>query len=175
MQLTLTLANEGETARFAEALAAALLAAPEQGLLIALNGTLGAGKTRLVQYLAGQLGIDPASVTSPTFVLCQRYWGTRELIHLDAYRLADDDEFLQLGPEEFFDSTAVTCMEWADRVRDCLPADRLNLFLEVLDTERRAVTLTAGGPHSERVLRHVADRTRRFEGEARASRSGDSP
>ena len=63
------------------------------------EGPLGAGKTSLVQGLAGALGIQEP-ITSPTFALAQHYpEGTPPLVHLDLYRLeqaiAADDLFLQ--------------------------------------------------------------------------------
>jgi tRNA threonylcarbamoyladenosine biosynthesis protein TsaE len=104
---------------------------------VALIGTLGAGKTRLVQAIAQQCGIAPENVSSPTFVLCQEHHGRRTLYHMDAYRLRDDDEFLQLGPEEYFESDGITLVEWADRVIDCLPAERLEIRIEVVDHTSR--------------------------------------
>src|SRR5262245_39032142 len=92
-------ADEGAT----ECLGAALAAALPAGVTVALCGTLGAGKTRLVQAIAAACGVPRDEVVSPTFVLCQQYHGSREINHLDAYRIADEDEFRELGVEELFD------------------------------------------------------------------------
>ena len=78
--------SETDTDAFGKALAAVLPSA----CVIALNGTLGAGKTRLVQALAAGVGIDRRDVVSPTFVLVQEYHGSRSIIHVDAYRLKDE-------------------------------------------------------------------------------------
>src|SRR5215469_4858961 len=95
--------------------------------VVALRGTLGAGKTRLVRAIARGLGIDPDLVTSPTFVLVHEYPGETPLYHFDAYRLRGEDEFLQLGPDEYFhpggDMGGITVVEWADRVTGCLPQE----------------------------------------------------
>src|SRR5690606_31958775 len=91
-------AGEQDTVRLGAALARAL----PRGSVIALNGTLGAGKTRLVQAVAEALGIDRHDVVSPTFVLLQEYHGDTSIYHVDAYRLRNDEEFLQLGMEEYF-------------------------------------------------------------------------
>ena len=64
------------------------------------------------------------AATSPTFVLVNEYRGRLPIYHFDAYRLRDEDEFIELGPEEYFESDGVTFVEWADRVADCLPAER---------------------------------------------------
>jgi tRNA threonylcarbamoyladenosine biosynthesis protein TsaE len=119
-------------------LAAALAAVVPDRTVVALNGTLGAGKTHLVRGLAAACGVAPEDVVSPTFVLCQEYHGLRSLYHFDAYRVRDDDEFLQLGPEEYFDSPGLTLIEWAERVESCLPADRLEVRIEATgETARR--------------------------------------
>jgi tRNA threonylcarbamoyladenosine biosynthesis protein TsaE len=140
--------DEAATARLGRALAAVL---PETAT-IALHGTLGAGKTRLVQALAAGCGVDPTSVTSPTFVLCQIYHGSRTLYHLDAYRVHDLDEFLELGVDEYFDGPGVTCIEWADRVAACLPEDRLEVDIAITGEEARTVTCTSHGPTSDALV-----------------------
>ena len=120
------------------------------GTTVALCGTLGAGKTRLVQAIAAACGVPREQVVSPTFVICQTYTARRTLHHFDAYRLRDDDEFLQLGPEEYFDSDGLTLIEWGDRVVDCLPAERIELRIEVTgDTSRRFDFVARGGEYEE--------------------------
>ena len=74
-----------------------------------------------MQAVAEAAGVDPKQVLSPTFVLIHEYRGRLPIYHFDAYRLRDDDEFLQLGPEEYFDGSGWTFVEWADRVA-ALPA-----------------------------------------------------
>ena len=99
--LTITLNNEQDTERLGAALADVL----PPGTVVALIGTLGAGKTRLVQAVATALGVPAGGVTSPTFVLVNEYrQGRVPVFHFDTYRLKDDDEFLALGPEEYFES-----------------------------------------------------------------------
>src|SRR5712691_11376053 len=93
-----------DTSRLGAALAEAL----PGGSVVALSGTLGAGKTHLVQAVAGAAGVDPRDVTSPTFVLINEYRGRRPVYHFDAYRIQDDDEFLQLGPDEYFEGQGLT-------------------------------------------------------------------
>jgi tRNA threonylcarbamoyladenosine biosynthesis protein TsaE len=136
MPLTLDLPDLAATDRFGQQLAQHL----PPGSVVALSGTLGAGKTRLVQAIAAACGVDPADVTSPTFVLCREYHGTRTIYHLDAYRLKDEDEFLELGPEEMFASDGLVFIEWAERVASYLPAACVEITLEVTgETSRRAI------------------------------------
>jgi len=111
------------------------------GTTIALCGTLGAGKTRLVQALAAACGVPRETVVSPTFVLCQEYHGQRTIYHFDVYRLRDEDEFLQLGPEEYFESTGLTVIEWADRILRCLPPSYLRIDIDILRGDARQLWL----------------------------------
>lgn len=100
-------------------------------MAIGLVGTLGAGKTTLVQAVSNAIGVDRADVTSPTFTLLQSHHGGNQILHhLDAYRVADEDEFLELGVEELFDQeNAWTLIEWADRVEAVMP--RNSLWIEI--------------------------------------------
>jgi tRNA threonylcarbamoyladenosine biosynthesis protein TsaE len=152
---------EQDTFRLGAALAAVL----PPGTTVALLGTLGAGKTRLVQAIAAACGIPADKVTSPTFVLCQPYEGTHTLYHLDAYRLKDDDEFLELGPEEYFESDGLTLIEWADRVEACLPPERIEVRIEVDGEFSREFRIAAIGVRYEGVI----DALRRALGESMAA------
>jgi len=121
----------------------ALAEALPPGTMVALEGTLGAGKTRLVQAIACALGVPEGDVVSPTFVLIGEYHGHRSIYHFDAYRLRDDDEFLELGPDEYFESDGLTFVEWADRVAACLPEDRIEIRIEVSGPTSRVFRIGA--------------------------------
>jgi tRNA threonylcarbamoyladenosine biosynthesis protein TsaE len=98
-------------------------------------------------------GVDAEAVLSPTFVLCHEYHGTaRTIYHFDVYRIADDDEFLALGPDEYFESEGVTFVEWGERVEACLPPNRWDVHIEWSDDQRRQIEITATSPELERVL-----------------------
>ena len=104
----------------------------ERGLLVALVGALGAGKTVLVKGLAEGLGIDPARVASPSFVIASEYEapsGTR-LAHVDLYRVESVGELEATGFLDLLEPGALVAVEWADRFPEALPADRLELRLE---------------------------------------------
>jgi tRNA threonylcarbamoyladenosine biosynthesis protein TsaE len=141
-------ADERDTERLGAALARAL----PPGSVVALCGTLGAGKTRLVQALAAAAGVAREEVVSPTFVLCQQYRGTLTIHHLDAYRLRDEDEFRELGVDELFASDGITIVEWADRVADALPDDYLRIDIDVTGPTTRRFALSAVGERYENVL-----------------------
>ena len=139
-------------------LGAALAECLPAGTTIALGGTLGAGKTRLVQAVAAALGVSRDVVVSPTFVLCQEYHGRRSIYHLDAYRIADDDEFLQLGVEEYFDSPALVFIEWAERIERSLPREHLAIEIAVVGEEQRKFAVSARGPSLALVVEAIAAR-----------------
>ncbi len=142
---TFEAATLDDTDRFGAALAASL----EDGTTVCLSGTLGAGKTRLVQAMAVACGVHEDNVVSPTFVLCQHYAGSRSFHHLDAYRIRDDDEFLELGVDEMFASDGITLVEWGETVKDCLPLDRVDIKVHVRgDTERAFEVILVGSRNS---------------------------
>ncbi len=109
--------------------------------VVALVGTLGAGKTRLVQAIAKAAGIDPAGVSSPTYVLIHEYQGTVPIYHFDVYRLNGVEEFLQLGPEEYFERPGLTLVEWGDRVAAVLPRNHFTVRIEILGENSRKFLL----------------------------------
>lgn len=140
------------------ALGAALAELLPDGTTVALCGTLGAGKTRLVQAIAEAAGVDRDTVTSPTFVLIQEYHGRRMIYHFDAYRLRDEDEFESLGPEEYFESDGLTLVEWADRVPRGLPRERIEIRIEVTGPDARRFEITALGRRYEPVIEQLRQR-----------------
>lgn len=128
-------------------------------IVVALDGTLGAGKTRLVRAFAEACGIPADDVTSPTFTLWQTYNGSRLIHHLDAYRIADEDEFDALGFEECLEADAVTFVEWAGRVDACLPPkeQRLALHLQVVSETARRATISGPPELENALLEHSGD------------------
>ena len=147
--------NETQTARLGAVLAAAL----PDGATVSLCGTLGSGKTRLVQAVAAASDVAPKTVVSPTFVLIQEYQGSRPIYHIDVYRLIDEDEFLQLGPEEYFDGHGLTFVEWADRVESCMPRNRLEIHIDVTGENTRRFRIAAVGREFETVLDTIRSAT----------------
>ena len=92
--------------------------AAKRGLVIALSGDLGAGKTQLVKGIARGLGIT-TRVHSPTFTLVNIYSGGRlALFHLDLYRLETREQILSAGIEEYLTPDGVAVIEWAENMQD---------------------------------------------------------
>ena len=100
------------------------------GEVLALVGALGSGKTTFTSGLVCGVGCeDYMRVNSPTYVLEQIYQGRLVVRHYDAYRLGSPGELDELGFEEALASGAVLVVEWADRVDELMPSERLLLEL----------------------------------------------
>jgi tRNA threonylcarbamoyladenosine biosynthesis protein TsaE len=116
--------------------------AAKRGLVIALSGDLGAGKTQFVKGLARGLEIS-ARVHSPTFTLVNEYGGGRlKLFHLDLYRLETQAQILSAGIEEFLSPDGVAVIEWAERICDLRFAicDLKKVRIEIVsETERKII------------------------------------
>lgn len=125
------------------------------GLVIALVGTLGAGKTRLARAFAAALGVPPDEVSSPTYVLIHEYAGRLPIFHFDTYRLTDAASFDDLGAADYLEGDGVCLVEWADRVADRLPSDTWWVRLEPAGPTRRGLTLKAPAPVLEACERRL--------------------
>ena len=116
------------------ALAATLADLAVSGDLILLSGDLGAGKTAFAKGFGAALGVTEP-ITSPTFTLVREYRGRMKLYHLDVYRLDQIEEALDLGLAELLDDDAVTLIEWGEPILPALPADYLEIRLELGDDD----------------------------------------
>jgi len=111
-------------------------------LVVGLIGPLGAGKTVLTRALAQALGVDRASVASPTFVLERNYLGKEPVRHFDLYRIEDPRQLVEMGFEEELDKRGVTVIEWAERSGRLLEMyERIEVHFEVLGEEIRRIVL----------------------------------
>ena len=95
--------SEAETEALGERLARSL---PARGVVIAMYGELGAGKTAFVRGLARGLEVD-GRVVSPTFTIVNELYGKRDLFHFDMYRLGSADELFDIGWEDYLDRGGV--------------------------------------------------------------------
>ncbi|MHC1783109.1 MAG: tRNA (adenosine(37)-N6)-threonylcarbamoyltransferase complex ATPase subunit type 1 TsaE [Anaerolineaceae bacterium] len=124
----------------------------KRGDVICLYGDLGSGKTTLVQGLAQGWGSMDA-VSSPTFVLVNTYRKPAGdlLFHLDAYRLESAREAEDLDLERMFDDGAFV-VEWAERINEVLPKERMAVILRWISDEQRALSFKPVGEHYVRML-----------------------
>ena len=137
-----------ETQAFGEQLGRRL----QPGDVVALSGELGSGKTTLIQGIARGLGLAPAAIKSPTFVLVREYpLATGTLIHIDGYRLAGAPAAAWLDLDLLLSPCKITLIEWAERFAGLLPQDHLELRLDHVSTNRRRLTLLPRGVRAEAV------------------------
>jgi N-acetylmuramate 1-kinase len=145
------LPDVASTERFAATVAAEM--GPD--VLMTLTGDLGAGKTTFARALLRHLTGNPdLEVPSPTFTLMQVYDGPRfPIVHCDLYRVAGPDELAELGWDEA-SAGALVLVEWADRIGEQLPADRIDVgFILEPDEgpEHRVAVVTGYGAWAQRV------------------------
>jgi len=109
-----------------------------RGAIVCLDGDLGAGKTALTAGLAEGTGCR-GPVASPTFTLLIEHEAGPNglpLYHFDVYRLNGEDDFLDLGFDEYLSGDGVCVIEWSSRIRQALPNDCLRIELTLADPER---------------------------------------
>jgi tRNA threonylcarbamoyladenosine biosynthesis protein TsaE len=112
----------------------------EKGAVIALQGTLAAGKTTITKGIATGLGIEE-NVTSPTFTLISEYSGRLRLYHMDVYRLDSIEDFRNLGVEEMLYGDGVCIVEWSEKVMEDLPPETIRILLETTEGGVRRITI----------------------------------
>jgi len=123
--LSAFLPDEAATLGFGEKLAQVL----QPGLIVALSGELGSGKTTLARGILRGLGYE-GKVKSPTYTLVEHYKLSRlDLYHFDFYRFKDSRELLEAGFRDDFDSRNVCLIEWAERAQELLPTADLSVSL----------------------------------------------
>ncbi len=132
--LTIFLPSPADT----EALGRALARFLGPGDVLALIGPLGSGKSTLVRGLLAAFGLA-SSAASPTFGIMHVYEGPLRLVHADAWRLRDEDEFADAGCCEEMRPDTIFVVEWAEKVASWLPPDRLEIRLDHSGGGRSAV------------------------------------
>jgi len=134
--------SEKETFNFAKKFAKQLIG----GEVLCLIGDLGAGKTIFTKGLAAGLKVKNI-ITSPTFVLMKNYQISehqqiKNLIHIDAYRLTDDQQLLEIGVKDFLNHPEnIIIIEWADKVRDILPQKIIEINFKINKNNQRKIII----------------------------------
>ncbi len=128
----------------------------DAGLVVLLNGDLGAGKTCFAQGVALGLGVSSASpVTSPSYTLLNIHHGRIPLYHFDLYRLSQVDDLADLGYDEFAEGDGLTLVEWADRMTDALSASVV-VNIEHFTERQRRLRFDALDDCGKKLLEHLA-------------------
>ena len=140
-----SLSDLAATARLAQELSQLCSA----GDVIALHGTLGAGKTSFARAFIQALGLEE-EVPSPTFTLVQTYpladHDADAIWHFDMYRINNPAEAYELDIEDAFEG-GISLVEWPEKLGELLPEDCLHLHLTMTENEGKRVASLDGGPN----------------------------
>ena len=111
-----------------------------KGDVIAMQGTLAAGKTTITKGIAQSLDISE-TITSPTFCLISEYEGKMPLYHMDVYRLDNEEDFANLGTEDMIYGNGISIIEWSEKIMNELPKKTIILKIEPQEDGSRLITL----------------------------------
>ena len=128
----------------------------EESDMVALRGNLGSGKTVFVKGLAKGLGVkNPQYVNSPSFVIMKEYHGSKDLYHFDVYRLEEEEFRETIDYERYFYNDGITVVEWADKIKDLLPEEFLEIKIEHKGRTERNLEFTANGKKYEEIIEQL--------------------
>ncbi|HDL19092.1 MAG TPA: tRNA (adenosine(37)-N6)-threonylcarbamoyltransferase complex ATPase subunit type 1 TsaE [Bacteroidetes bacterium] len=119
--------SQDDTFRFADILAQFLY----PGVIVALFGRLGSGKTALVKGFCHGLGVQE-EVTSPSYTIMNIYKGRLPVYHFDFYRLYQNTDWNELGLDEYLFGEGVSFIEWPDRLGNWLPGESVEITIQRL-------------------------------------------
>ena len=131
-----------ESVEETQSIASSVAAELPDNQVLKLSGTLGTGKTTFVQGLAKAWGVAE-SIKSPTFNLYSIYEGSRQLIHLDAYRLNHPSEAYDLLIEEFLKPPYCLAIEWPEKIDGWMDDEAWVLELSILENQHHRIQLTS--------------------------------
>ncbi len=112
----------------------------KKGDIIAMQGTLAAGKTTITKGIARALEITD-TITSPTFCLISEYYGRMPLYHFDVYRLEGTEDFINLGADDMLYGDGVSIIEWSEKIMDELPSRTIILRLTPQEDGSRIIEI----------------------------------
>jgi tRNA threonylcarbamoyladenosine biosynthesis protein TsaE len=140
-----------EMSKFAKGFLSNIVPANDHATIYGLSGDLGSGKTAFVKEVAHHLGLNKENITSPTFVIekiyklssfAARHSSFKRLIHIDAYRLEDPKELLNLGWEEISSNRENLIMiEWPEIVAEILPEHTRTIYFEFVNETTRKIRM----------------------------------
>jgi tRNA threonylcarbamoyladenosine biosynthesis protein TsaE len=149
---------ETSSARETKAWGRRLASLLEGGELLGFTGELGAGKTCFIKGLARGLNLREEDILSPTFTMIQEHHGRLPLYHIDLYRL-ESPVLDDLGLREYLFSSAVSAVEWFERLREAPEMEFLSVRIEYAGASMRRLEFRASG---DRHAALVSQLKRRF-------------
>lgn len=133
LNITRHLDNEAATLAFGAQMAKNLTA----GLVIYLQGDLGAGKTTLVRGILRGLGYS-GKVKSPTYTLVEPYiFSSYTVYHFDLYRFMDEEEWEAAGFRDYFSPHTICFIEWPSQAKNLLPAPDIEVIFNIEGDARK--------------------------------------
>jgi tRNA threonylcarbamoyladenosine biosynthesis protein TsaE len=142
-----------ETEELGEQLGSVLSA----GILLALRGGLGGGKTCFTRGIVASVAPQSSHmVASPTFAIMNSYLGNTPVYHFDFYRLTGDNDIAELGFDEYFFGDGVCVIEWSERLLELLPDDYITVGFEYTGDNQRHIIMTGNGLKSSDALERLA-------------------
>lgn len=128
----------------------------KSGDVLCLNGDLGAGKTTLTKSIGLGLGVEDY-ITSPTFTLINEYYGNLNLYHFDVYRLENTEELYDLGFDDYFYGNGVSIIEWAEKIENMLPKERLIINIEKTNNpDERILKIKSHGDRYNKLVKELS-------------------
>lgn len=133
-----------ETRRVAGQFITSLSKESDKATVVGFRGDLGSGKTTFIQSVGKILGVSD-HMTSPTFVIQKNYPLSGQkfdrLIHIDAYRIENEGELLNLDWEEIISKPEnLILVEWPERVQGILPDNTQYVSMEFIDETTRKIS-----------------------------------
>jgi len=128
----------------------------EPGDIVSLIGDLGSGKTCFAKGVAIGLEVDERYISSPSFIIVNIYPARYPVFHIDLYRLSGNEEIEEVGIVEMIEEgKGIYLIEWADRMIDLLPPERLDVHLTWMDETRREIKMIGRGERFVYVLKEL--------------------
>ena len=108
--------------------------------ILLFYGKMGVGKTTLIKEIVKQLEVDDV-VTSPTFSLVNEYLSRKgeTIYHFDFYRIEDENEVLDIGIDEYFDSGNWCLIEWPENVKNIVPLNAVKIYITLNENKSRNI------------------------------------
>jgi len=114
--------------------------------ILLFYGEMGVGKTTLIKEIVKQLEIDDV-VTSPTFSLVNEYKSRKgEIIyHFDFYRINSEEEAMDIGIDEYFESNHWCLIEWPENIKNIVPLNAVEIYISLNDDKTRSIQIEEKG------------------------------
>jgi len=149
--ISFDLADENATVNMGKLLADIIKNDLKKGIVVYLNGDLGAGKTTLTRGFVQAMG-HTGNVKSPTYTLVEPYeLGQWNVYHFDLYRLGDPEELEFMGIRDYFNEKSCCFIEWPEKGVGTLAKPDLIVNMEYVENQRR-ITFEAKTALSEQLI-----------------------